>query len=61
MQIVKREVIEATAKIMGEHSAAAMVLEEAKLYDNPVFLKVENTLLVTEQNTLDNMMEDKGV
>jgi len=57
MQIIKREVVEATAKIMGENSAAAMVLEEAKLYDNPVFLKVENTLLVTSQNTIDQMKD----
>lgn len=61
MQILKREVIEKTAKIMGENSAAAMALEEAKLYNDPVFLKIKNTLLVTSQNTIDNMMKDEKV
>ena len=61
MKIVKREVVEATAQIMGENSAAAKILEEAKLYDNPVFVKIDSTLIVTSQNTIDNMMEDKGV
>lgn len=59
MQILTREIIEATAKIMGENSAAAMVLEEAKGYDNPIFIKIDDILAVTDYRTLEDFKKSK--
>lgn len=51
-QIVKREVLEATAHIIGEHSAAAKCLKEAERYDDPIFIKTKDTIFVMEKKDI---------
>ena len=57
MKVIDRKIIEATAKIIGMNSAAAKVLDDAKNYDEPVFIKHGHTLFVTEKNTLDHLKD----
>lgn len=58
MNIIKREVLEQTAKIIGNQSAAAQALAEADKYDNPVFLSDMGTIIVTDQKIVDDILEE---
>ena len=57
MDIVKREVVEQTARITGEFSACGMALREAEKYQNPVFFRLKGSICVTSKEILDAMIE----
>lgn len=60
MKIVKREVVEQTAKIMGEYSACGEALKEAEKYENPVFFKLKDSLYVTSKETFDKLIKQEN-
>lgn len=59
IHVMEREVVETVAAIMGDHSAAAKALEEAKMYDDPVFFKYGNTLVVTGRKQFDDISKEQ--
>jgi hypothetical protein len=51
-KILKKEVVEATANIIGENSAAAKILKEAEKYNDPIFIKTRDTIFVMEKKDM---------